>query len=635
MTMSSRAPLILWGLLQACADTPIQLDIPIHAPPTRAKPPTDTSPQRELQQLAAVLTSDTKTLVTDVQKVLQAEISQNPEQWKQAIAAASGPLKKYALTASQKSAAQSVPVPTAPFSIPPAPSPEIFPPAELLPKQQAHAVLLRRSDARKEAADYYLVLAHTYTRPEITATGMKMTEEAFLWMKVDDFLWVARYRALIGDYQTAQKFVEKTRKLLTHAKIQNPSKKFAETLSSNLADTYHTEASRISLEEKKYLQAAHQMDHAITIPNLNREWQDRIQWHQGLYRYLAGDLKSPLVYWATLSKQTKDPEMQAKITFWRLCIEKTTGQHTAARQNYAALKAKDPLGFYTLAAEQRLQEPTHFPAFTLPAATLRARLDFYDPKSLGPLVESKTLRPALQKIEVLLRANLLRFAKYAAMDLAQLTQKTLRRTPTTVPSYVYLSRVLYNTGNYKEALILTEQLARDNPTFWQEWPEQVWLAFPPAFSSLYHAVATEMHLPITSLYALSRQESRFDPEAQSPAMAYGLMQLIEPTAIRVHGPFPATPPLAQQLLDPKTNLHVGGKYFHSLLTRYENSPFLAYAAYNAGEYAVDRWRQKRQHQDPFLWVDLIPFGETRKYVQNVWRNAMVYERLHPTTERKE
>ena len=143
---------------------------------------------------------------------------------------------------------------------------------------------------------------------------------------------------------------------------------------------------------------------------------------------------------------------------------------------------------------------------------------------------------------------------------------------------------------------------------------------------MYQAQAKKYQVKVTDLLALSRQESLFDTEAQSPAQAYGLMQIIAPTAARVQ-----QAPLShlEILLQPEANVEIGSRYVHMLTQRYPGpTKFPVYAAYNAGEYAVDRWMQKRQHQDPFVWVELIPFGETRKYVQNVWRNAMVYEHLY-------
>ncbi len=124
---------------------------------------------------------------------------------------------------------------------------------------------------------------------------------------------------------------------------------------------------------------------------------------------------------------------------------------------------------------------------------------------------------------------------------------------------------------------------------------------------------------------LIRQESSFDPAAGSPVGAQGLMQLMPATAAavarRVGGP-------AGPLTDPAVNLRLGTAYLAGLLNRFTALP-PALAAYNAGPGRVQEWLTTFGDPaagavDPIDWVELIPFGETRNYVQRVVENVVIY-----------
>ncbi len=133
------------------------------------------------------------------------------------------------------------------------------------------------------------------------------------------------------------------------------------------------------------------------------------------------------------------------------------------------------------------------------------------------------------------------------------------------------------------------------------------------------------------LLGVTRQESMFDSASQSHAGARGLMQLIPQTAkLMARGlgmPYNAGLLVAK----PDYNVRLGSEYLRRMLERYGGEPVLALAAYNAGPSRVDRWLG--EHGDPrgdryalVDWVELIPFDETRNYVQRVLEGATVYQR---------
>jgi soluble lytic murein transglycosylase len=138
------------------------------------------------------------------------------------------------------------------------------------------------------------------------------------------------------------------------------------------------------------------------------------------------------------------------------------------------------------------------------------------------------------------------------------------------------------------------------------------------------------------ILSLIRQESSFDPGAMSGAGAEGLMQLMPGTARMIATQSGLGLPAAGLMGDPSANIALGSAYFSTLMSRFGNCLPLAIAAYNAGPRNVEDWIAT--NGDPRLpagngginmitWIELIPFAETRNYVQRVTEGIVVYRAL--------
>lgn len=123
------------------------------------------------------------------------------------------------------------------------------------------------------------------------------------------------------------------------------------------------------------------------------------------------------------------------------------------------------------------------------------------------------------------------------------------------------------------------------------------------------------------ILSIARQESAFNPRARSPANAMGVLQLLPSTAKRLNGG------KKPDLYNPEVNIRLGAIFFRNLVDRF-GSVELALAAYNAGPGRVVSWVERYGTQDMLLFVDLIPFGETRTYVASILRNHYWYSRLN-------
>jgi len=132
-----------------------------------------------------------------------------------------------------------------------------------------------------------------------------------------------------------------------------------------------------------------------------------------------------------------------------------------------------------------------------------------------------------------------------------------------------------------------------------------------------------------AVYAITRQESRFQVDAVSSAGARGLMQLMPGTAKETAAKVGVSYSPSRLVTDGAYNALLGSTYLASQLARYDGSLVLAAAAYNAGAGNANKWiaaygDPRASNVDPVVWVELIPFQETRKYVQRVLGNYLVY-----------
>ncbi len=134
---------------------------------------------------------------------------------------------------------------------------------------------------------------------------------------------------------------------------------------------------------------------------------------------------------------------------------------------------------------------------------------------------------------------------------------------------------------------------------------------------------------MAAIYAITRTESRFQPDAVSRSGAKGLMQLMPSTARETAKKIGVAYSPGRLTSDPEYNTLLGSSYLARQLEAYDGSLLLAAAAYNAGAGNANKWiaafgDPRADNVDPVVWVELIPFEETRKYVQRVLGNYLVY-----------
>jgi soluble lytic murein transglycosylase len=296
---------------------------------------------------------------------------------------------------------------------------------------------------------------------------------------------------------------------------------------------------------------------------------------------------------------TRSVISRARAFYWEGRALAARGANAAARERYAAA-AQLPTAFYGQLAALTMGES-------------QERLD-------------QRLR-ALQTPPIDQR----RAQEFAQRELARVVT-TLAELGETRRTRVFLLRLQAVSADQQDRL-LTARLANHIGR-----PDHaVWVARRSAIEGdilLPEGWPTPFRVPVTSpesafIFSVTRQESNFDTEAVSSANARGLMQLLPSTAQLVARRIGMNFRVEMLTGDPQANIKLGAAYLEEMLGRFEGSLVMAAGAYNAGPRRVDEWlvtygNPLRGERDLLDWMEMIPFAETRNYVQRIVEGAVIY-----------
>ena len=314
--------------------------------------------------------------------------------------------------------------------------------------------------------------------------------------------------------------------------------------------------------------------------------------------------------------QERNEGAEGRGQYWRARTLEALGLPAEAIRAYAQLAREWPLSYHAQQALVRLQglEPAT-------AATLIAELT---PGKEPTPVLSFAWRGELDTPGWKTAVELLRVGEF---DLAEQELRWLGVLgPKAEDELLWMvAATMHEGGSYPQA----SQLARSRlHGFRQKVPRgrdrQLWrIAYPRAYEPLIEQVAQEQQVSPELIRAVAREESSFNPDAVSTALAYGLIQLIKPTA-KIHASVLGLPYDAASLKRPDVNLRIGSHFLHELWQRYAVNPAIVPAAYNAGYVATDRWLRERGKEPLDEWIEHIPYRETKRYTRRVLQSYGTY-----------
>jgi len=234
----------------------------------------------------------------------------------------------------------------------------------------------------------------------------------------------------------------------------------------------------------------------------------------------------------------------------------------------------------------------------------------------SPTIVEAELRKMLEMKPGIVRARELFFLgklNDARQEWSYATRKTDQ--PLTPEAHQAVAKLAYEWGWHRKSI---ESMAAASA-----W-DDLSIRFPVAHKTIIQRQAQKTNLPSTLLFAIARQESAWETDARSSAGAMGLMQLMPRTA-KETARKAGISHRRDDLFEPEHNIALGSRYIGELLAQYDNNRVPAIAAYNAGPHRVNKWLKQTDSRLPYdVWIEVIPFGETRKYVQNVLAYSVVY-----------
>lgn len=348
------------------------------------------------------------------------------------------------------------------------------------------------------------------------------------------------------------------------------------------------------------------------------------QWKRGWVYYITERHKDAHDDFHHLVKNSRLlPDVNRKGLYWQGRAAEKTGKKELAVSLYKRLIQNHPHSYYGYAGKERLKK----------IAGEKTALDGLPSIEKATDLVSKAFinQPLLKKDEKyhFIRARELielGFFKDAGKEM-----DVLSRMLPLEPKYLFFSgEWYYRSGFYLEAIRrLNEAYIRLSEKERNRLPKRFWEIYYPKTPWSKIKLYAERHgLDPYLVLSVIRQESAFEPEAVSRAGAVGLMQLLPSTARRLSRRLKIRRFNRSMLFEPDINISLGTLYLSDLIKRYDGNLVFALAGYNAGENRVDKWLKERDAKEIDLFIEEIPYYETRGYVKKILRNSNNYRAIY-------
>lgn len=329
-------------------------------------------------------------------------------------------------------------------------------------------------------------------------------------------------------------------------------------------------------------------------------YRDEARWRSGFMAYCRGEDAPALETFAALGSQATDAQLADQGLFW-------------------AAKAAQRLGRTEEAQRFFQQAADHFPRSYY--ATRATGLGYCPAPAAG--ADSSALPEPLhtRRARLLLELGLLDLAQAELPDSGRLAPAELAVLKAIRDRCESLE--LRNRALRLSARIVTHDYG----------PEELRHAFPHYYFDRVQTAAREARVDPCLVISVMRQESFFDSGAVSPVGALGLMQIMPETGQQLARQLGVAPFARERLFEPQLSIRMGSHYLAEQVRAFQAGPApqlgleLGLAAYNAGPEAARRWLERYPHADPDIFVERIPYKETRLYVKRVMRNFAIYKTL--------
>ncbi|MFN8483956.1 MAG: transglycosylase SLT domain-containing protein [Anaerolineae bacterium] len=334
----------------------------------------------------------------------------------------------------------------------------------------------------------------------------------------------------------------------------------------------------------------------------------------------TGDTAGAAATWQTLTMSSQ-PDRQAEGLYWQAKLSGGDKERAASLYRQAMLTA--PASIYGARAAQALGE---WPMLALDERS-EAAAEAWLLENTGHSAEDMVAaRQAVENDPDVAHARAL--FEQGLRDVALKHLRLARDRARHDPLRLYqVARVASAMGGEAAGTSAADLLVADLGTSPASLPFEILAqVYPRPYSDLVAQAASEQGVDANLLYAIMRQESRFEPSVVSAAGARGLAQVMPTTGESVARAMGMTDFDAADLFKPSVNVPIGAAFLSQQLKRFDGEVWAAVAAYNAGPNAVPRWQ--KASSDPDAQIEAVDYPETRTYLQRVLGAWAMYHMLY-------
>jgi soluble lytic murein transglycosylase len=375
------------------------------------------------------------------------------------------------------------------------------------------------------------------------------------------------------------------------------------------------EAAEALLQKGRLLEEASRVPEAqVVYQQLAGGYPDEAEagaalWRLGWLAWFRGAHAEAAASWTRILAIRGGQTYREATVYWLGRADQLRGEAELASQRFARLQGDAPRSYYGILAAQR-----------------SGRQAPMSPSSPPPALPADPLEP-LQADAGYARVEALRgvgLGSFADEEMVEMTRRALGDS-----KLLYaLSAAYVQASRYHLALRILRRHFHSLARTGVDTPRAFWeLVYPIGWRSELTEAASRAAIDPLLVAAVVREESSFYPQARSRVGARGLMQLMPETARPLAQARRLALNNAELLDDPATNLELGSVYLAGLLREFGDAR-LAVAAYNAGPARVREWWGTRRSDDLEVWVEQIPFDETRAFVRRVMLSWDEYRRLY-------
>jgi soluble lytic murein transglycosylase len=346
------------------------------------------------------------------------------------------------------------------------------------------------------------------------------------------------------------------------------------------------------------------VEYAIALRSLFAKTDSHRRWlHSALAELSDDKLVKLRLRWAlsendwvaleeTLPLLSAESVEESVWRYWRAMLLEQQGDAEAAKAMLVALAGER--GYYSFLAADRLGQPYAFNHQPL----------VFESEATAPLRQL----PAVRRIGELHFHEEEKLAHSEWFKILQDTEDSGR--------HQQLAQLASDEGWHRMAIDAANRA--------KAW-DALDLRFPLLYQDTFERHASDRQVPSTELMAIARRESAFFPQARSPVGARGLMQIMPATGKQVASSL-GRKHRNSDLYEVDHNVLLGSAYYRQLLDRFGGNRVFALTAYNAGPHRVERWRNKAGEEVPVeVWIETIPYRETRNYVKAVLSYNVVFQ----------